>query len=66
MSLLLPKGTDIRGPQDSVAADNVEVPAFSGRWYRVVAVDDVGKGFSNEYRNAAIFAVDRLWLAPYP
>src|SRR5215467_12440895 len=37
MNLLLPKGVDVRGPQDVVSFDMVEVPAGSGRWYVVVA-----------------------------
>lgn len=57
--LLLPALTDIRdilaqGTPGSVA-DIVEVPEASGRWYTVDSVDDVGKGFGNEYRFA--------WLA---
>jgi len=66
MSLLLPPLADVRGPQDSVSADMVEVPAGSGRWYFVVGVDDIGKGFANEHRSAAIFALASSWVAPYP
>jgi len=65
MSLLLPKLTDIRGPQDSVSFDMVEVPAASGRWYWTAAVDDIAKGFANEHRTAAIFALAKAWIAPY-
>lgn len=58
--LLLPVGTDIRA---LVAATNewvfwcpvVEVPAASGRFYFVTAVEDTAKGFDNEYRQAVIF-----------
>ena len=58
MSLLLPKRTDIRGPQDSsTISDFVEVPAGSRRWYGVFFVDEVGRGFANEYRIAGILAV---------
>jgi hypothetical protein len=63
--LLLPPLTDVRGPQDTVAADEVEVPAGSGRVYRVVAVDDIGKGFGNEHRVAVLYALGGDWLAPY-
>jgi len=66
MNLLLPAGVDIRGPQDTVSADMVEVPAGSQRWYWVIFVDDVAKGFGNEHRTAGIFALSGSWLAPYP
>jgi len=65
MNLQLPKLTDIRGPQDSVSFDMVEVPAGSGRWYWVTFVDDIGKGFTNEHRTAGIFALEGGWVAPY-
>jgi hypothetical protein len=66
MNLLLPAGVDIRGPQDVVTFDMVEVPAGSGRWYRVYGVDDIGKGFSNEHRTASILALAKSWTPPYP
>jgi hypothetical protein len=66
MSLLLAKLTDVRGPQSYAGGDLVEVPAGTGRWYQVVAVDDVGRGFTNEYRCALIFALAGSWAAPYP
>jgi len=54
-NLLLPAGTDIRDISQNIASpDIVEVPTSSGRWYVVDTVDDVGKGFSNEYRFAAL------------
>ena len=65
MNLLLPKDTDIRGPQDTTSFDMVEVPSGSGRWYRVVGVDDIGKGFDNEHRTAAIYALAKSWVPPY-
>lgn len=65
MSLLVAKGTDIRGPQDTTSLDMVEVPAGSGRWYFVDGVDDVGKGFTNEYREASITALFGTWAPPY-
>lgn len=52
--LLLPAGTDIRDASTGQEADIVEVPSLSGRWYQVSNVDDVGKGFPNEYRMATI------------
>lgn len=66
MNLLVAARTDVRGPQDSVSYDLVEVPQGTGRWYRVVAVDDIGRGFSNEHRSASIYALAGQWLAPYP
>jgi hypothetical protein len=65
MSLLLPKLTDIRGGQDTAAADQVEVPAGSGRYYQVQIVDDIGKGWPNEHRTACIMAIPFTWEAPY-
>jgi hypothetical protein len=55
MTLLLPAGTDIRDRSCNGQADMVEVPQGSGRWYYVLAVDDIGKGFANEHRGAEIF-----------
>jgi len=55
MTLLVPKLTDIRGRLSTVAgADVVEVPAGSGRYYEVIYVDDLGKGFANEHRGALL------------
>lgn len=54
MYLLLPKGTDIRGPLQTTGSDIVEAPAGSGRFYTVEFVDDVGKGFDNEHRLATL------------
>jgi hypothetical protein len=65
MFLLLPLLTDVRGAQDSVSNDVVEVPADSGRWYWVYGVDDSGKGWANEYRCALIVPINRTWNAPY-
>lgn len=65
--LMLPKKTDIRGTQSGPIADVVEVPAFSGRYYRVQFVDDVAKGFANEYRVASINPITGPpWPLPYP
>jgi hypothetical protein len=65
MSLLVPKGTDIRGPQDTTSFDMVECPAGTGRWYWVCAVDDIGRGWANEHRSASIFALAGSWAPPY-
>ena len=66
MTLLVPPLVDVRGPQDVTSADMVEVPAGSGRWYFVVAVDDIGKGFANEHRTAVMSALAKSWVPPYP
>jgi hypothetical protein len=69
MSLLLPALTDIRMVLCLTGADNVEVPSGSGRFYRVMFVDDAGKGFSNEHRVAVISAVAPpmgVWPTPIP
>jgi len=54
--LLVPAGTDIREVAQLAGGgppyDIVEVPSGSGRWYVVNSVDDVAKGFPNEYRLA--------------
>jgi len=54
MSLLLPIATDIRFRDSALGqeADAVECPAGTGRFYIVIFVDDVGKGFANEHRQA--------------
>jgi hypothetical protein len=53
--LLVPALTDIRDLNQNVPFnDIVEVPSGSGRWYGVAEVEDVGKGFPNEFRRAAI------------
>jgi len=54
MTLLLPAGTDLRDAWQGWPNDVIECPSGSGRWYGLVAWDDVGKGFPNEYRLAII------------
>jgi hypothetical protein len=77
LELLLPALTDVRAPvQVGNAADVIEVPAGSGRWYAVLTVDDYGKGFPNEHRYAVINQVSKfagsgefpnlLWPVPMP
>lgn len=68
MSLLLPPGTDVRGPQVAGGADLVEVPASTGRYYTVVGLDDSGKGFPNEHRVALIAWTSSVaaWPTPIP
>lgn len=65
MTLLLPPLTDVRGDPTAAAADVVECPAGSGRYYLVYFVDDLGKGFLNEHRGAILGQV-LPWPAPIP
>jgi hypothetical protein len=54
MLLRVPPRTDLRGQESSTFQDVVEVPAASGRFYVCWRVDDVGRGFVNEYRQGMI------------
>jgi hypothetical protein len=66
VELLLPKGTDIRARWNNTLPDTCEVPAGSLRFYDVLWVDDVGKGFANEYRIALIlFCNNNSLSAPF-
>lgn len=51
---MFPANTDVRDGFCPSGQDTIEVPAGSGRYYLVGYVDDVGKGFVNEHRYAAI------------
>lgn len=62
--ILLPALTDIRSARSGVA-DAVEVPAGTGRYYTVLWVDDVAKGFENEHRIAAL-TQSGVWPTPIP
>jgi hypothetical protein len=79
MLLLCPPLTSVIGLYAGAFISLVEVPAASGRFYVVIAVDDVAKGFPNEYRNALIWQGDidiyaysgnpwnaPLWPEPFP
>lgn len=76
MSLLLPALTDVRSFMISANPDLVEVPRTSGRWYEVITVDDMSKGFPSEYRLAQIGQVSEysdsinypglFWPVPMP
>lgn len=72
---LLPKLTDVRPDVTNVfptRADCIEVPRGSGRYYVVLTVDDVAKGFANEYRlatgvqvnNTVLARIGNPWAAP--
>lgn len=65
MTLLVPKGTDIRGDAEGITPDIVECPAGSGRYYVCYFVDDLGKGFLNEHRGA-ILGHGYNWPVPTP
>lgn len=71
IQLLVPVGTDVRANYCYAGGglgDWVEVPAGTGRLYAVYAVDDSGKGFSNEHRVATISPTTNfgLWPSPIP
>ena len=73
MWLLLPKLTDIRSVLTfpiggGSKCDLVVAPSGSGRIYLVVTVDDVGKGFGNEFRCASLNATNLYgsWPTPIP
>jgi len=59
MTLLLPALTDVRSTIISGTGDVVEIPSGSARWYGVLAVDDIGKGFPNEHRGAYVLQISK-------
>jgi hypothetical protein len=63
--ILVPKLTDVRAANLGGAADMLELPLGSGRWYYALAVDDIGKGFGNEHR-FVIAAQLGPWPVPIP
>lgn len=65
MWLRLPPGTDVRDGKAAAGPDTVEVPAWSGRYYTVAWVDDIGLGFANSHRFAEIVGV-APWPTPFP
>lgn len=67
ISLLLPKLTDVRGMEGgaNAAGDCIECPAGSGRYYVVLWVDDVGKGFFNEHREAVMIHTTANFLTVF-
>jgi hypothetical protein len=65
MTLLLPPGTDVRSPICPSGSDVAEVPAGTGRYYTVVNVDDIGRGFANQHRAAVLQALGP-WPQPIP
>jgi hypothetical protein len=65
MSLLLPSRTDVRDFAATTGFDIIECPAGTLRYYGVTWVDDVGRGYANEYRFAAMVKFGP-WPTPYP
>lgn len=65
MLLCVPEGTDLRDSTSVSGKDLVECPAGSGRLYRVHFVDDMAKGFANEWRFAIIGKL-ASWPTPIP
>jgi hypothetical protein len=63
VEVLLPRLTDVRGVNTVAGPDTVEVPAGSLRYYTVLQVDDIGKGFANEHR-FAVLAQQSPWSVP--
>ena len=61
--LLCPPLTDVRDRSCGGVSDVIECPAGSGRWYAAEAVDDIGKGFSNEHRCVTLAKVG--WFEPW-
>lgn len=67
-SMYVPKGTDLRTSWFGGTSDVVELPAGSGRFYNILDVDDIAKGFPNEFRIAALTVANVAggWTPPYP
>ncbi len=63
--ILFPAHTDVRDQYCPSNADQIECPAGSGRYYVVANVEDVAKGFANEYRQAVVVKA-RVWPQPIP
>lgn len=57
VALLFPAETDVRDESTGPNADVIECPAGSGRLYLALYVDDVAKGFPNEYRQVIVAKV---------
>ncbi len=71
MTLLVHAGFDVRDTLNAGGEDFVECPFGSGRWYVVLFVDDIGKGFPNEHRAAVIQKIGHPvtgdpWPTPIP
>lgn len=64
MKLKVPQASDVRGDLADTGSDLVEVPSGTGRFYRVRVVDDVARGFANEFRQCLIEQMG--YTAPLP
>ena len=64
-AVLFPPLTDVRDAYSAPGQDTLEVPAGSGRFYQAALVDDVAKGFTNEYRIAFVLKLI-AWPSPIP
>jgi hypothetical protein len=63
--LLLPPGVDIRDQYTLNGSDIIECPVGTGRYYQVLNVDDIAKGFTNEHRYAILTKWGQ-WPVPIP
>jgi hypothetical protein len=54
MKMRVPPRSDLRDANSSTGPDVVEIPAGTARYYAVQLVDDVGRGFPNEFRQALV------------
>lgn len=64
-ALLANAGEDLRDPHTAAGRDTIECPPGTGRFYTVELVDDVARGFGNEYRIAFITKKGN-WPVPIP
>jgi hypothetical protein len=55
MELLVPARSDVRASWNGGVSDLIECPAGTLRFYLVSWVDDVGRGFPNEYRIVGMY-----------
>lgn len=62
---LFPPLQDLRDLNSPSGTDVIEIPAGSLRYYRVLNVDDIAKGFDNEHR-FAILTKWNDWPVPIP
>jgi hypothetical protein len=59
--ILVPALSDVRDFSTGVShPDVIECPSGSGRWYGVMLVDDLGKGFPNEHRVVTVTKIFEL------
>ena len=63
--ILVPKLTNVWDAHNLGGPSVVCCPRLSNRFYVVVDVDDVGKGYSNEYRQLTVIK-GGVWPTPIP